>query len=192
MFAAMDTDGSGLVSYTEFIKAFGASDTPESRDLFHLIDVDDTGTIDFKEFLTGLALINEPGLANREGVIQMAFNVFREGDGKGKEDGITAEGLHRMLRRSFPDIARSDADQIFADADVDGDGVITYGEFKRLASENEAYTQVFTQSFHEVAEKLVDTADKATEAKAVARNRGKAGGGKAGGGKAGSGKGGDE
>lgn len=185
MFAAMDTDGSGLVSYGEFIKAFGASDTPESRDLFHLIDVDDTGTIDFKEFLTGLALINEPGLGNREGVIKMAFNVFREGDGKGKEDGITAEGLHRMLRRSFPDIARSDADKIFADADVDGDGVITYGEFKRLASENEVYTQVFTQSFHEVAEKLVETADKATEAKAAARNRGKAGGGKAGSGRGG-------
>ena len=67
-----------------------------------------------------------------------------------------------MLKRSFPDISRENASKIFTDADVDGDGVITYDEFKRLAAKegNEAYTQVFTNTFHEHAAKLVDTADK--------------------------------
>ena len=36
----------------------GLPETPEVQEIFHLMDVDDNGDIDFREFITGLLFYN--------------------------------------------------------------------------------------------------------------------------------------
>ena len=97
------------MSYLELIDALQTQDTDEARELFKLIDVEDSGNVNYKEFLTGLALVNEPGLHNRNKVIEMMFNVFKEP----QSQGVTAPGLYKMLQRIFPDLTAETASGLF-------------------------------------------------------------------------------
>eukprot|EP00966_Prymnesium_polylepis_P075790 1757228-Prymnesium_polylepis.1 len=67
-FTAMDTDRSGQISYDEFRMAFGVADSPELFRLFMLLDTDSSGILDFRQYLLGLALLNEQ--SGRRGFIK--------------------------------------------------------------------------------------------------------------------------
>jgi Ca2+-binding EF-hand superfamily protein len=180
MFAKMDTDGSGRVDLGEFAAAFDIDATDQvTIDLFHLIDVEEVGTVDFKEFVAGLALINEPGVRNRRDLVRTTFDVFsepinnpaagrvsaagseemgrRSSGGPVVVEGITKAGMQRMLGRVMPDISAEDADRLFQDADKDESGVITFDEFETFAMmpQHEKFTGVFNAIFHQAADKLL-------------------------------------
>lgn len=100
--------------------------SPQSEAVFRLYDYDKAGQIDAREFL--IALSNYTG-AGKEDKLKFAFSVFDE-DGNGV---ITKAELIKMLKANHmasqdAEVARK-ADTIMAQADRDGDGVLTFDEF---------------------------------------------------------------
>jgi len=125
-FQAADKDKSGLVDYTEFCEMLQVDPAPQCESLFQLYDYDKTGQIDAREFL--IAVSNYTG-AGKEDKLKFAFMVFDQ-DGNGV---ITKAELLNILKAnhmasSDTEVARK-ADTILAQADKDGDGVITFDEF---------------------------------------------------------------
>jgi len=125
-FQATDKDKSGLVDYTEFCEVLQVDPSPQCETVFQLYDYDKTGQIDAREFL--IAVSNYTG-AGKEDKLKFAFMSFDE-DGNGV---ITKAELLKILKANHmashdAEVARK-ADTIMAQADKDGDGVITFDEF---------------------------------------------------------------
>ena len=125
-FQATDKDKSGLVDYTEFCEILQVDPSPVCEGVFQLYDYDKTGQIDAREFL--IAVSNYTG-AGKEDKLKFAFMCFDD-DGNGV---ITKAELLKVLKANHmashdAEVARK-ADTIMAQADKDGDGVITFDEF---------------------------------------------------------------
>jgi lysophosphatidylcholine acyltransferase/lyso-PAF acetyltransferase len=56
-FSVLDKSRKGLLSYPQFIQAFGSQDSDALRSLFCVLDVQDRGVINLVEYTTGLALV---------------------------------------------------------------------------------------------------------------------------------------
>jgi serine/threonine-protein phosphatase 2B regulatory subunit len=125
-FCATDKDKSGLIDYTEFCEILQVDPSPQTEEVFRLFDYDRTGQIDGREFLIGVS--NFTG-ASKEDKLKFAFIIFDE-DNNGV---ITKAELTKILKANH--MANTDAevqrkaDTIIAQADKDGDGVITFDEF---------------------------------------------------------------
>jgi serine/threonine-protein phosphatase 2B regulatory subunit len=125
-FQATDKDKSGVIDYTEFCEILQVDPSPLCEKAFRLYDYDKTGQIDAREFL--ISLSNYSG-AGKEDKLKFAFMVFDD-DGNGV---ITKAELMKILKSNHmashdAEVARK-ADTIMAQADKDGDGVITFDEF---------------------------------------------------------------
>ena len=125
-FQAADKDKSGLVDYTEFCEMLQVDPSPQCEAVFQLYDYDRTGQIDAREFLIATSIYTGAG---KEDKLKFAFMVFDQ-----DENGvITKAELLNILKAnhmasSDSEVARK-ADTILAQADKDGDGVITFDEF---------------------------------------------------------------
>ena len=125
-FQATDKDKSGLIDYTEFCECLQVDPSPQCESVFQLYDYDKTGQIDAREFL--IALSNYSG-AGKEDKLKFAFMSFDD-EGNGV---ITKAELLKILKANHmashdAEVARK-SDTIMAQADKDGDGVITFDEF---------------------------------------------------------------
>lgn len=125
-FQAIDKDHSGMIDYTEFCEIMQVDPSPQCEKLFQMFDKDKAGQIDVREFMIGLS--NFTG-AGKEEKLKFAFMVFDE-DGNGV---ITKQELIKILKANH--MASSDkevmrkAETIMAQADKDGDGVVSFDEF---------------------------------------------------------------
>ncbi|KAM5297593.1 lysophosphatidylcholine acyltransferase 2 isoform 2-T2 [Glossophaga mutica] len=122
----------GIEEFAEYLK-LPVSDV--LRQLFALFDRNDDGSIDFREYVIGLAVLCNP--ANTEEIIQVAFKLFDV-----DEDGyITEEEFSTILQASLgvPDL---DVSGLFKEI-AQGDSV-SYEEFKRFALKHPEYAKVFT------------------------------------------------
>jgi serine/threonine-protein phosphatase 2B regulatory subunit len=125
-FQAIDKDHSGMVDYTEFCEIMQVDPAPAVENLFQMFDKDKSGQIDIREFMIGLS--NFTG-AGKEEKLKFAFMVFDE-DGNGV---ITKQELIKILKANHmasqdKEVMRK-AETIMAQADKDGDGVISFDEF---------------------------------------------------------------
>lgn len=78
------------------------------RTLFSLLDEDENGSLDFREFLVGLALLTEGGVDAR---LKLAFDMFdKHGEGL-----VQLADLKRVFRRAFPDVGEQQVHEAFAD-----------------------------------------------------------------------------
>ena len=89
----------------------------EVHSLFTLLDRDDSGSLDFKEYLFGLALVNESKAGNRKQLIKLAFTAF---DASG--DGYLQLAELASLLAFNPEITMDQVAEIFEKADLNGDG----------------------------------------------------------------------
>jgi Ca2+-binding EF-hand superfamily protein len=92
----------------------------EVERIFHGVDVDEDGTLHYTEFLA--AALTEHGRIEEQR-IALAFDVFDTED----RGYISAQDLREILGKR----ATSDyVDRLVRQADADGDGKISYAEFK--------------------------------------------------------------
>lgn len=69
----MDVTNKGTVNYHEFLNYLGLDDSPEMLNLFTLMDEDDTGEIDFREYLVGFCMVNHS--TDPAAVFKLAFSM---------------------------------------------------------------------------------------------------------------------
>ncbi|XP_035137598.1 lysophosphatidylcholine acyltransferase 2 isoform X1 [Callithrix jacchus] len=122
----------GIEEFAEYLK-LPVSDV--LRQLFALFDRNHDGSIDFREYVIGLAVLCHP--ANTEEIIQVAFKLFDV-----DEDGyITEEEFSTILQASLgvPDL---DVSGLFKE--IAQGYSISYEEFKIFALKHPEYAKIFT------------------------------------------------
>ena len=153
VFRALDTEKDGRLSRAEVSKGYTECfhrelTETELDDLFSRVDFNDTGFIEYSEFV--VAAMNEKDLFHSQ-KIQHAFSVFdKDGSGfiskedlkatlaqfkRGDDDDERNKISTKDKRRrglSEDDIDESAVDKIIRQADVSGDGQISFDEFKAL------------------------------------------------------------
>ncbi|KAE8702537.1 Calcium-dependent protein kinase 1 [Hibiscus syriacus] len=124
MFKMIDTDGSGQITYDELkngLKRFGANlAESEFRALMQAADINNSGTIDYEEFVAATLHLNK---IEREDNLLAAFSYF-DRDGSGY---ITPDELQKACQEfGIKDLR---LDEIMKEVDADNDGRIDYNEF---------------------------------------------------------------
>ncbi|KAI3512028.1 hypothetical protein L1887_19191 [Cichorium endivia] len=132
MFKMIDADGSGQITLEELKKGLEkvGADLKDSE-IVHLMeaaDIDNSGTIDYGEFVAAMLHINK---VHKEDHMYAAFSYFDK-DGSGY---ITADELQQACEQfGLGDIH---LDEVMRDIDKDNDGRIDYSEFAAMMKEGE-------------------------------------------------------
>ena len=125
----MDTNGDGKLDKAEikagyaefFVKTISDEEVDE---MFAKVDVDDSGAIDYSEFV--VASMNEKNLLSNN-TLQSAFKMFDK-DGGGS---ISTDEIRQVL--SFgQNLEESVVNDIIAQVDANGDGEISFDEFAEM------------------------------------------------------------
>ncbi len=129
-FALFDLDGNGFITNDELgtvLRKMGQEPTDEEvEQMIAEIDEDGDGTIDFEEFCE----LMEKRMSddNTEADIIEVFKVF-DNDGSGN---ISAEELKHILCNLEEPLTAGEVEWIVSEADIDGDGTISFDEFKKM------------------------------------------------------------
>ncbi|XP_064101470.1 lysophosphatidylcholine acyltransferase 1-like isoform X1 [Macrobrachium nipponense] len=127
----------GQITLQDFAKYLGIPESePALIDLFKLYDKDNSGTIDFREYLIGYCQYSQP--ANTEDTLKLAFKLFDRG-GKGR---ILLDDLMKALKASL-DMTSEETTRIFKQADQDNKGYITFEDFEAHAKRKPEYAKIF-------------------------------------------------
>jgi len=129
-FSLFDKDGDGNITTKELgtvMRSLGQNPTEaELQDMIHEVDKDNSGTIDFTEFLSMMARKMKD--TDTEEEIREAFKVFDK-DGNGF---ISAAELRHVMTTLGEKLTDEEVDEMIKEADVDGDGQINYEEFVKM------------------------------------------------------------
>jgi len=128
----------GVIDKAEFQQALGLKDSLFVDRMFSLFDADTDGTIDFREFICGLSVFCEKGTIDEK--LKFSFRIYDF-----DRDGcISKEELYKLLEASLVENSLgipqeqlgSLVDATFAEADTDGDGKISFDEYRVLVTKH--------------------------------------------------------
>ncbi|XP_075260614.1 calmodulin-like [Convolutriloba macropyga] len=129
-FQHFDKDRDGTISTKELgvvLRSLGQNPTEqELTEMINEVDEDGNGTLEFKEFLTMMAVRMSSQDAEQE--IREAFRVFDK-DGSGT---ISSSELRYVMTNLGEKLTEQEVDEMIAEADIDGDGEINYEEFVKM------------------------------------------------------------
>ncbi|KAG5877407.1 hypothetical protein JTB14_035645 [Gonioctena quinquepunctata] len=133
VFDKFDEDKSGEISVAELgiaMERLGENVTQkEIQNMIKAADLDNNGAVDFEEFLLMILRRQNSGVALPEDdEIFRIFKIF-DTDGSGK---ITRTKLKRGMAALGEDLTEEEVNFMVKEADVDGDGVINYQDFKTV------------------------------------------------------------
>lgn len=129
-FNVFDKDNDGFITIKELgtvMRSLGHNPTEcELQDMIKLYDKDESGTIDFPEFLDLMTTkMKETEL--EEQLIQ-TFKVFdRDGNGL-----LSGQELKYVMAVVGEVLTEQEVDELIKQADIDGDGFINYQEFVKM------------------------------------------------------------
>lgn len=141
-FIKLDKDSSGSIDRDEFQSIPAISSNPLASRLIEIFDEDGNGAVDFKEFISGLSAFSSKGA--QEEKLRFAFKVYDI-----DRDGYLSNGelfivLKMMVGNNLKDgQLQQIVDKTIMEADQDGDGKISFEEFKKLV-ENTDISQSMT------------------------------------------------
>jgi calcium-dependent protein kinase len=128
-FIEFDVNGDGRLTKDELYHGLNRIMTPTQAQLevsrvMNIIDVDGNGYIELEEFLRA-TLTKEKILTDKN--LQIAFNIFD----KDRSGSISSEEI-RMILGKDGNISDDIWNKILYEIDTDGDGTISYKEFKEM------------------------------------------------------------
>ncbi|KAG9397400.1 EF-hand domain pair [Carpediemonas membranifera] len=124
----------GLIDQSEMKRALGLRGDLFAERLFGLFDENHDGVINFSEFVQGLSIFAPQASIDQK--LKLSFRIYDfDGDGY-----IDRRELYDCLKASLQensmglndDQIRSLVDKTFEEADMNGDGLIDYNEYKAL------------------------------------------------------------
>ncbi|KAL6637025.1 hypothetical protein ACP70R_024597 [Stipagrostis hirtigluma subsp. patula] len=128
-FSLFDKNGDGCITSGELgtvMNSLGQNLTEsELQDMINEVDADGNGTIEFHEFLTMMA--HKVKDADSEEEIKEAFKLFD----KDQNGYISAAELRHVMANLGEKLTDKEAEEMIREADMDGDGLVNYEEFKR-------------------------------------------------------------
>lgn len=125
VFKKYDKDRSGTIDIDEFFKCIHEKHTTFGDAIFDLIDCDDSGVLDFSEFVTACGTYCMFG---PEEVLKFAFFVFD----KDKNGFIEKAELDELTELLHQEGVTSNVKEALKKFDFNGDGKIDFKEFQQL------------------------------------------------------------
>ncbi len=132
LFNQIDVNGDGKINKGELLKGLQSkikSDTLEQdvEQIFKNIDMDNNGYIEYEEFVR--AAVSKEKFLN-ENILRYAFRYFDK-DNSGE---ITFDEIEEVFKESVSDKTNvhDSLQQIIAEVDANGDGVIDFNEFSNI------------------------------------------------------------
>ncbi|KAI9726427.1 MAG: Calcineurin subunit B [Chrysothrix sp. TS-e1954] len=128
-FMKLDKDNNGTIEREEFLSLPQVSSNPLATRMIAIFDEDGGGSVDFREFILGLSAFSSKG--NKEEKLRFAFKVYDI-----DRDGLISNGelflvLKMMVGSNLKDVQLQQiVDKTIMEADKDGDGKISFEEFK--------------------------------------------------------------
>ena len=159
-FSKLDADGNGSLSLDEFFSMPQLEKNPIARRVvgtnlsilnlwcirlfLEIFDKDNSGEVDFKEFLSGISQFSVK--SERSQKLEFAFKVY-DMDNDGFISNADLYGALKMMAGSnLNDIQLQQlVDKTMLKADEDGDGLLSYKEFETLVGENDAFGKMTVQ-----------------------------------------------
>eukprot|EP00753_Platysulcus_tardus_P016563 PLAT5831.1.p1 GENE.PLAT5831.1~~PLAT5831.1.p1 ORF type:complete len:300 (+),score=93.80 PLAT5831.1:39-902(+) len=135
VFRSIDEDFSMTISLEEFHNYFGFVRTPFSDRAFGIMDLDNSGALDFYEFVGGVWNV---GSCSDRQLMKVAFDIF-DLDGNGTLDFEECAELLRMIHNS--DVLEDSMMAAVRRMDSDGDGALDIADFLRLRRRYPSVTQ---------------------------------------------------
>jgi len=129
IFMQIDANGDGTITLQELNDGLAKAGVGDAASLQHLakkLDTDQSGTIDYTEFL---AATLDKSQASQEAACWAAFRVFDKND----DQKISVEEIKAVLQsRDMKQIGKSSIQDIMAEVDTNGDGEIDFDEFMAM------------------------------------------------------------
>ncbi|TVU45356.1 hypothetical protein EJB05_04856 [Eragrostis curvula] len=130
VFNFFDKNGDGYITSEELgsvMSSLGQNlSESELQDMIKVVDADCNGTVDFSEFLNLMAYkLKDP---DSEEELREAFNLF-DTDQNGY---ISAAELRQGMANLGEKLTDKEVEEMIQEADKDGDGLVSYEEFKRM------------------------------------------------------------
>ena len=145
VFKKFDVNGDGKISSSELGAIMGSLGQPSTEDelekMIKEVDADGDGFIDLSEFIE----LNTKGVDSNEVLenLKDAFSVY-DIDGNGS---ISAEELHEVLRSLGDDCSIAECRKMISGVDCDGDGMISFEEFKLMMMMGSRHDSMESQRF---------------------------------------------
>jgi serine/threonine-protein phosphatase 2B regulatory subunit len=142
----LDKDSSGTISKEEFLSIPGVGSNPLASRLLETFDKDGSGDVDFQEFITGLSIFSTKG--QKEDKLRFAFEIYDM-----DKDGYISNGelflvLKTMVGKNLDkDQLQQIVDRTIMENDQDGDGKLSFAEFKRAVEDTEVAQSMTLESF---------------------------------------------
>ncbi|KAJ3186269.1 Calcineurin subunit B [Gaertneriomyces sp. JEL0708] len=144
-FAKLDKDRSGSLTKEEFLALPQVASNPLAQRLLAVFDVDGSGDVNFKEFISGLSAFSAKG--NRDDKLKFAFKVYDM-----DRDGFISNGeLFLVLKMMVGNNLRENqlqqiVDKTVMEADLDGDGKISFSEFQKMVENTDVAQKMTLES----------------------------------------------
>jgi len=142
-FMKLDKDNSGTIEREEFLSLPQVSSNPLATRMIAIFDEDGGGDVDFQEFVSGLSAFSSKG--NKEEKLRFAFKVYDI-----DRDGYISNGelfivLKMMVGSNLKDQQLQQiVDKTMMEADMDGDGKISFEEFCKMVENTDVSMSMMT------------------------------------------------
>ncbi|CAL4935605.1 unnamed protein product [Urochloa decumbens] len=134
VFNLYDKDRDGFITSEELgtvMESLGENFTEsELKAMIKAVDADGTGTIDFHKFLNLMARKLKD--TDSEEKLQEAFDVID----KDQDGYISATELRQVMTNLGEKVTDQEVEEMMREADTDGDGLVSFEEFKRRMLDN--------------------------------------------------------
>jgi len=131
-FRKIDSDKSGTISVSEFLSLPELGQNPLARRIIEMFDDDNSGEVDFQEFLSGLSLIIR---GDTQAKLKFAFRIYDIDNDGFISNGELYQILKMMVGTNLPDESLQQiVDKTILLVDGNGDGKLSFEEFSKLVS----------------------------------------------------------